>query len=173
MTESAAGSPGGGNVGSSGDEPEQIPYMHDSDSAGTAAALVDAAYSAATRWWDVSYHRRAHAATASLDPDEPLIRTASARLQHTSPGLGRRQDSGGRKRTGRYSQGRSGRDRGEDHRAWRGRARAGGRRVMELAGATTQGVYKVYLHVHLSSMPCTIRQQRSGRNFSGGRHAWC
>jgi hypothetical protein len=74
MTESAGGPPGGGDVGSSGDEPEQIPYIHDSVSAGTAAALVDAAYSAAARWWDVSDHLRAQAATASLDPDEPLIR---------------------------------------------------------------------------------------------------
>ena len=74
MAEAAAGPSDGGNADSSGDEAEKLPYVHQPASAGTAAALVDAAYAAATRWWDVTDHLRAQVSGASLDPDEPLIR---------------------------------------------------------------------------------------------------
>ena len=57
MNGSAAEGPsGGGSAGSEGDEPDQAPYVHDQGSAGIGAGLVDAAYAAATRWWDVTDH---------------------------------------------------------------------------------------------------------------------
>jgi Domain of unknown function (DUF4209) len=88
MTESAADVPPGGSVVSEGDEPEQAPYAHDQASTGIAAGLVDAAYGAAARWWDVADHLRARAAEAGLEPGTPLVRelllavSYALRLEH-------------------------------------------------------------------------------------------
>jgi hypothetical protein len=66
--------------------------VHDPASAGTAAALVDAAYAAAVRWWDVTDHLRARAAAdISLDQEALLIRelllavSYELRLEHGGP----------------------------------------------------------------------------------------
>jgi hypothetical protein len=89
MTDPAAESPSeGGRVQSGGDEPAEAPYVHDQAWAARAAELVDAAYAAAPRWWDVADHLRAQAAEAGLDPEAPLMRelllavSYALRLEH-------------------------------------------------------------------------------------------
>lgn len=58
MTESAAdGAPAAAIPEGRG--AEEIPYVHDPAAAGVAAQLVDLAYAAAERWWDLPDHLRA------------------------------------------------------------------------------------------------------------------
>jgi hypothetical protein len=83
MTEPAADRPPGGHVPSGADEPEVAPYVHDQASAARASALVDSAYGAATRWWDVADHLRAQAAGADLDPEQSLIRELLLAVAYT------------------------------------------------------------------------------------------
>jgi hypothetical protein len=56
------------------EEPRVEPYIHDVGLAETCAPLVDAAYSTASRWWDVVDQLRVGAVEAGLDAELPVLR---------------------------------------------------------------------------------------------------
>jgi hypothetical protein len=74
MTQPAADGVYAGSVASGGGGDEEAPYEHDEAFAEVAARLVDLAYAAATRRWDVPDHLRAQAAGLTLEPETPLVR---------------------------------------------------------------------------------------------------
>ena len=74
MTEPAAGGAYADSAASEGRGTEEVPYEHDQAVADVAARLVDFAYTAATRRWDVPDHLRAQAMELSLVPETPLVR---------------------------------------------------------------------------------------------------
>jgi hypothetical protein len=82
MAEAADASRDGSRHGA---DDELSAYRHDSASADQAARLVDSAYVAASRSWDVSSELRAQAVAAGSDPDAPpareLIFAVSYRLR--------------------------------------------------------------------------------------------
>jgi Domain of unknown function (DUF4209) len=92
LTASAdAGPSAGDHAAPAGAEPDQAPYAHDPAAVPAAAALVDAAYAASARWWDVTDNLRARAASADLEAEAPLLRelllavSYELRLAHGGP----------------------------------------------------------------------------------------
>jgi len=74
MTESAADGAYAEPAAPEGGVAEEVPYSHDQADAEVAARLVDVAYAAAARRWDVPDHLRAQAARLNPVPETPLVR---------------------------------------------------------------------------------------------------
>jgi hypothetical protein len=74
MTDVPGEAPSDDGEAKQGGGDQEAPYVHDDAAAPKAAGLVDAAYGAAMRWWDIADHLRSQATDAGVEPEAPLVR---------------------------------------------------------------------------------------------------